>query len=186
MLHIDWTYLYSLVAFVIGGLAGFQGVYEKYNRDSLKASTTLPGFSYILTRAAFPTLVFASSYGLGYVKSYLLLTAFACGTGAELFLRTKFFIKQSESGEGNVEELLKGPLDLLRWYQTLFLEASASGLAERRKNFIKKHLPETETLQSLYDRFNKNTDAWPNAADMAKLKVEVDKLKAEFDLKNVP
>src|ERR1700720_2613111 len=53
MLHIDWSYLYSLVAFVIGGFAGFQGGYEKYNRDSIKVSTTFPGFFYLLSRAAF-------------------------------------------------------------------------------------------------------------------------------------
>jgi len=45
--------IYGLVAFVIGGLAGYQGVYEKYRRDSTKALTTLPGLFYLLTRAAF-------------------------------------------------------------------------------------------------------------------------------------
>ena len=41
---MDWNYLYSVVAFVIGGLAGFQGVYERYKKDSPKAAITLPGF----------------------------------------------------------------------------------------------------------------------------------------------
>jgi len=185
MLYIDWSYLYSLVAFVIGGLAGFQGVYEKYNRDSIKASTTFPGFFYLLSRAAFPTAVFAGSYGFGLIKSYLLLAALACGTGAELFLRTKVFIKQGPTSQGSVEDLLKGPLDLLRWYQNLFLDAAASGLAERRKNFIKKNLPREDAFQALHDRFLKNMDAWPNPAVMTKLKVEVDKLKTEVDAKNV-
>jgi hypothetical protein len=59
---MDWNYLYSIVAFVIGGLAGFQGVYERYKKDSPKASTTLPGFFYLLTRATFPAGVFAGLY----------------------------------------------------------------------------------------------------------------------------
>ncbi len=184
MQHIDWNYSYAIFAFVIGGLAGFQGVYEKYNRDSLKASFTLPGFSYLLSRAAFPTVVFAGSYAFGFIESYLLFAALACGTGAELFLRTKIFIKQGPTGAG-VEDLLKGPLDLLRWYQNLFLDAAASGLAERRKNFLKANMPREDTFQFLYDRFLKNMDASPNQADMAKLKVEVDLLKTECEAKNV-
>lgn len=179
---MDWNYLYSLAAFLIGGLAGFQGVYERYRTDSAKASTTLPGFSYLFTRAVFPAGVFAVLYGTRAVETNLAIIALACGTGSELFLRSKVYIRQ-EQGPGNIEELLKGPLDLLRWYQNLFLEAAASGLADRRKKFLKKHLPPTEGVQVLYDTVLNNMDAWPDQQLMTDLKAEVEKLVKEFNEK---
>jgi hypothetical protein len=173
MMHIDWNYLYSIVALVIGGLAGFQGVYEKYQKDSLKASTTLPGFSYLLTRAAFPAVVFAILYGFRFIESKLLFTAFVCGTGVEAVLRAKVPIKQEQ-------------IDLLHWYQNLFLGAAAPRLAERKKNFLKRHLPQSDKFQILSERVLVNMDAWPEQlADLqlADLKSEVEKLKTEFDSK---
>lgn len=180
---MDWNYLYSLVAFMIGGLAGFQGVYERYKKDSPKASTTLPGFFYLLTRAAFPAAIFAGLYGSGLIDSKLLLTSLACGACAELFLRTKFFIKQEQRGPGNIEDLLKGPLDLLRWYQNLFLEAASTGLAQSRKAFVDKHLPAAVKFQDLCERVLRNIEAYnPPRPD---LKTEIEKLKEEFDKKQV-
>ncbi|MEK6325434.1 MAG: hypothetical protein AABN33_27655 [Acidobacteriota bacterium] len=90
---MNWNYLYSIVAFVIGGLAGFQGVYERYKKDSAKASTTLPGFAYLLTRGIFPAGIFAGFYAAHLIENNLAITALACGTGAELFLRSKIFIE---------------------------------------------------------------------------------------------
>lgn len=139
---MDWNYLYSLVAFVIGGLAGFQGVYERYKKDSPKASTTLAGFFYLLSRASFPAGIFSGLYASGSIERNLLVAALACGTGAELFLRSKIFIKQEQRGPGNVEDLLRGPLDLLRWYQNLLLEGASTSLAQSKKTFVDRHLPD--------------------------------------------
>ena len=178
---MDWNYLYSVVAFVIGGLAGFQGVYERYKKDSSKAATTLPGFVYLLTRALFPTGVFAGMYASRLIESKLLLTSLACGTGAELFLRTKIFIKQEQKGPGNIEDVLKGPLDLLRWYQNLLLEAASTSLADSKKGFVDKYLPDGVGFLDLCERVFKNIDAYdPPPAD---LKTEVEKLKDEFEKK---
>lgn len=180
---MDWNYLYSLVAFVIGGLAGFQGVYERYKKDSPKASTTLPGFFYLLTRALFPATLFGGLYAAGLIDSKLLITSLACGAGAEIFLRTKIFIKQEQKAPGNIEDLLKGPLDLLRWYQNLFLEAASTGLAQSRKAFVDKHLPAAVKFQDLCERVLRNIEAYnPPPPD---LKTEIEKLKEEFDKKKV-
>lgn len=178
---MNWNYLYSIVAFVIGGLAGFQGVYERYKKDSFKASTTLPGFAYLLTRGLFPAAIFAGFYAAHLIENNLVVTALACGTGAELFLRSKIFIKQEQKGAGNVEDLLKGPLDLLRWYQNLLLEAASTSLAQSKKAFVEKHLPESVGFEELCQRVFKNIDAYdPPPAD---LKTEVEKLKDEFEEK---
>ncbi len=178
---MDWNYLYSVVAFVIGGLAGFQGVYERYKKDSPKAAVTLPGFFYLLTRALFPAAIFAGTYASGLIGRNLLVTSLACGTGAELFLRTKIFIKQEQKGPGNIEDLLKGPLDLLRWYQNLLLEAASTSLAHSKTIFVNKHLPDAVTFQDLCERVFQNIDAYnPPPAD---LKSEVEKLKDEFERK---
>jgi|SRR5882724_900291 hypothetical protein len=178
---MNWNYLYSIVAFLIGGLAGFQGVYERYKKDSAKASVTLPGFSYLLTRAVFPAGIFAALYASQVVQTNLLVSALACGTGAELFLRSKIFIKQEQKGAGNVEDLLKGPLDLLRWYQNLLLEAASTSLAQSKKVFVDKHLDRTVEFQELCERVFKNIEAYdPPPAD---LKTEVEKLKDEFEKK---
>lgn len=180
---MDWNYLYSLVAFVIGGLAGFQGVYERYKKDSPKASTTLAGFSYLLTRALFPATLFGGLYAARLIDSKLFVTSLACGTGAELFLRTKIFIKQEQKGPGNIEDLLKGPLDLLRWYQNLFLEAASTGLAQSRKAFVDKHLPASAKFHDLCERVLRNIEAY-NPPPPG-LKTEIEKLKEEFDKKKV-
>lgn len=181
---MNWNYLYSMVAFIIGGLAGFQGVYERYKKDSPKASTTLPGFFYLLTRAAFPAGIFAGLYGSGLIESKLLLTALACGTGAELFLRTKVFIKQEQRGPGNIEDLLKGPLDLLRWYQNLFLEAASTSLAQSKKAFVDKQLPDDVGFRDLCERVFRNMEAYDPPPPA--LKSEVEKLKDEFEKDVLP
>jgi hypothetical protein len=181
---MDWNYVYSLVAFVIGGLAGFQGVYERYKKDSPKASTTLPGFLYLLTRAAFPAGIFAGLYGSGLIEGRLLLTSLACGTGAELFLRTKVFIKQEQRAPGNIEDLLKGPLDLLRWYQNLFLEAASTSLAQSKKAFVDKHLLTDVGFRDLCERVFRNMEAYDPPPPA--LKSEVEKLKDEFEKDVLP
>ena len=69
-------------------------------------------------------------YGSGLVQTQLWLYALACGTGTEVVLRSKVYVKQTQTGGGNIEELLRGPFDLLRWYQNFFLELSAGSLAK--------------------------------------------------------
>jgi hypothetical protein len=114
-----------------------------------------------------------------FIENNLLIASLACGTGAELFLRTKFFIKQEQRGPGNIEDLLKGPLDLLRWYQNLLLEAASTSLAHSKKAFVDKHLPAAVTFQDLCERVLRNIEAYnPPLTD---LKTDVEKLKDEFE-----
>jgi hypothetical protein len=101
---MDLDYLWGFLSFLIGLAAGYQGVYERYGRDSPGASCVLPGFIYLSSRGAVPALTFILLYGSGAINTYLFLYALACGTGIEVVLRSTFYVKQVQRG-GSVEEL---------------------------------------------------------------------------------
>jgi hypothetical protein len=176
---MDWNYLYSLLSFFIGVAAGFQGIYERYYKDSLSASLTLPGLAYLLSRGAIPALLFGILYGYRFVERALPLQALACGTGAELVLRSRVYLRQAQKDDG-VEELLRGPFDLLRWYQSLFLESIADSLARVRQRFVQAHLPEGD-FENLCDAVSNNLDAWPEAAIRSDIETAVNRLKKDFE-----
>jgi hypothetical protein len=79
----------------------------------------------------------------------------ACGTGAEVVLRSRVYVKQAQK-DGSPEEFLRGPFDLLRWYQNLFLEAISNPLAESRRRFVGKNLPKEIDFLALCDRVLNN------------------------------
>jgi len=179
---MDLNYLYSLLALAVGVLAGFQGIYERYQRDSIAGTATLPGIIYLVTRGAIPASVFILLYTSQIIKDRLWLMALACGTGAEIVLRMKFYISEKQTEGGGFEELLRGPFDLLRWYQDRFLEWIADSLAESRKIFVNKHLPQRISFADLRQRVNTNCLALPDAlretAD--KIKNEIQRLSGEY------
>jgi hypothetical protein len=177
---MDSTYLLSLVSFFIGVAAGFQGVHERYHRDSLVASSTPPGIFYLLSRGIVPAILFILLLAYKMIESHLILQALACGTGAELVLRTRFYVKQSQKGD-DVEELSRGPFDLLRWYQSLFLESIAEFLAKSRKRFVKDLLAAGEDFQTLHKRVQDNLGAWPDQSVVTELGTALARLLAEFD-----
>ena len=133
---VGWTAL----AFIIGLAAGFQGINEKYRNNTRGAVATLPAVIYLLTRGALPAALFFASLGQDILEIPLGLQALAVGAGSELFLRSSFYLKQAQV-DGKTEALLKGPLDLLRWYQNLLLDAAGPGANRHRRRFIEKHLP---------------------------------------------
>ena len=103
----------------------------------------------------------------------------ACGTGAELVLRLKFFIKEEITANG-IEELLRGPFDLLRWYQNLFLEAIADSLAESRKNFVKNNLPQNVAFADLCITVRQNCNAYNAPQIVQKIRDEITRLEASY------
>jgi hypothetical protein len=157
---MDWKYLYFLLSFSVGLLAGFQGIYDRYKRDSLHTLYTSSGIIYILTRGIIPAIIYLVLYGTGVIESRLAIWALGCGTGAELILRMKFYIKEEHTDVGSIE-LLRGPFDLLRWYQNYFLESIADSLAESRKRFVILHLPANMDFEDLCDRVFDNLNAYP-------------------------
>jgi len=114
---LDPHYAFSAVAFIVGVAAGGQDVSSRYPADTVKSSFTVPGLFYLATRGAVPAALFAAAYYNHWIQTWLFLCALGFGAGAEAFLRSQFLVKQSTAPNGGIEEVLKGPLDLLRWYQ---------------------------------------------------------------------
>jgi hypothetical protein len=176
----DSYYFLSLVSFLVGGASGFQGMYETYRKDSPRVAITPTGFLYLVSRGALPAILFLLLYSRKIIDNNFFLWALACGTGVELILRSKISIKQTQVQEGNIQELLRGPLDLLRWYETLFLDYAAPAIGEKRKQFIERNLPRQEFLV-IYREIQNNTYAWPQEITRREIEGALDKLKAEFE-----
>jgi len=81
--------------------------------------------------------------------------ALVCGTGSEVLLRSNFFIKKAElPGQGaanpqSSQDIMVGPLDLLKWWQELALSWTGTDLSAKRLSFVDKHTPQAEDFQLL-------------------------------------
>jgi hypothetical protein len=179
--RLDWKHLYLLVSFSIGFLAGFQAIHDRFKRDSWSASKTLPGVSYLLSRGALPAVIFFSFYASGLIQTHPLLWSLGLGVSAETILRAKFYIKE-EQKEGGSIDLLKGPFDLLHWYQNFILEEAATRIAGARKQFVKSNLPREMLFLILCDRVMANLHAFSKDQESVTRSVEreVRKLKEKF------
>jgi len=175
--HLSW----AAVSFLIGTAAGFKDLYERYPDAFGPAAATWPGLCYLASRGLFPAVVFGVLLETGAIATRLPLQALAVGTGAELFLRSSFLVKKTQNPTGTIDEVLKGPLDLLRWYQDFFLiTLLPDQLAARTNEWMDQHLPEG-TFDALCDRVLGNVDGLrPNdsrrdviAKDIADLRSEL-------------
>lgn len=150
----------------------------RYPKASVTAALSLPGSVYLLTRGLLPGCIFAALYHYGLIQSHLFLYALALGVGAETVLRSQILIKQSTKESGGIDELIKGPLDLLRWYQDIFLTAISTKDARKAQDFVKTNLP-SEDFKPLSQRVRDNAAAFNNP--IAGLEDAIVKLVKEFD-----
>jgi hypothetical protein len=178
---MDLHYLYAIVSFVVGAAAGYQGISERYNKDATAAAGTSMGVLYLFTRGGVSSIGFIVLYAAGYLHNWLGVFSFVCGTSTEVVLRSTIFVKQAPTPDGHFDELLRGPFDLLKWYQGKFLESIAGQLARKRKSTVRKLLPSGKSFAELMVLFRKNKDAWPDQSAIAKLEVEVARVEAEFN-----
>lgn len=176
---MDQLYLYSLVSFVFGSAAGFQGIYGRYAKDAVQAIKTPPGGFYIISRGLVPSSVFAAAVGLGIVTDNLLAYSVAAGTGVELFLRTKLFVKQSDKN-GIQDELYWGPFNLLQWYQNLLLTSVEEYLAGRRLKFVKQNLPLGKSFQELATLVKSNMAAFSSSDELTELVKKLIRLEEKY------
>jgi hypothetical protein len=180
-INVDfWGYSWSVLAFTFGALAGYQGIYDVYGPDSNRALRAFPGVLYLLTRGGLPALVFIALYQYGVIKQFPWLQAAACGAGWEIFLRSRIYVRQVRSG-GGMEELFRGPFDLLRWYQNLFLTGIDNRLAKEKIAFVANALPAGVDFPALVDQVLGRLDAWSNREITAKLQKVIAKLTTEFE-----
>jgi hypothetical protein len=173
---MDWKYLYSVLSFIVGVLSGFQGIHERYKKDSDDAAFTVPGLAYLFSRGLVPAVIFIALYSSYTIDNPLILSV-TCGVGAEIILRTKLYIKKEQQGDRS-DDLLRGPFDLLRWYQTRCLEVIAYWIAASRKEFVNRHLPEGAGFLVLCDRVLENLQAFPDPRD--DIIVDINELKNKF------
>jgi hypothetical protein len=182
----DWNYVYALIALVIGVAAGFQGVYERYKKGAGKASRTLPGATYLLSRGLLPGAGFVAALNAGYIVLHPLLTAVVCGAGAETFLRTQFYVKRRETKSGEKDDVLAGPFDLLRWYQNFFLESAGDNLAKSRLKYVRASVPSDVSFPELCDRLERNLGAWTDARAKQALLEDIAKFRAAYAAASSP
>lgn len=175
---MNWYYLYCILAFSVGLLAGFQGIYNRYKKDSLDALGTLPGIAYLLTRGLVPAVVFVIACASGLIQNQLPLWSLGFGLGAETVLRTKFYLGEAQRPGGKIE-ITRGLADLLQWYQNRFLESMADSLAESRKRFVNGELPE-KSFADLCIQVMNNLPAYPDEQITTEVETGVNKLNAEF------
>src|SRR5206468_13045415 len=136
----DAVYWAALLSASIGILAGFQGIYERFKRGALRAAISLPGLFYLLTRGGLPYAVFLIAWYKRFVVDNIWFWAMVNGAGTEAFLRARVYVKQT-GADGKTEELLKGPFDLLKWYQNLFLDLADDAVGRSRLNWVKRTIP---------------------------------------------
>ncbi len=143
------------VPFVVGLLAGFQGVWQRFQYDAFRALKTPPGTAYLLSRGVVPLGLFwglythralsstdASSWGL----------AVGCGVGSEAILRAKVYVKTDQQGADSYA----GLFDLLKFYQDLCLEAAASWLARWRKALVSRSMNNGPAFPNVLGRVRQN------------------------------
>jgi hypothetical protein len=136
------TWTWSLLAGVLGIAAGLQAIYEKHPKEFIDGSVTFPGVLYLLSRGALPGIAFVLLYPRGYLGSIDWVAALVCGVSSEALLRSQFFIKRTGTGE----EVLAGPLDLLKSWQAIMLQYVGPHVARKKKHFIDTYLPKQPFL----------------------------------------
>ena len=180
---MEWEYLYSLLSFLVGFLAGFQAIYDRYKSDPVSALRTRYGVTYILIRGTLPALLFLFAYRARYFGDALPLWVWAvfCGTGLEAVARMTFYIREEKKDGGRVD-LLKGPFDLLQWIQNWFLEEAATSLAAAQQKYVRDNLPAGVDFNALYERVSDNLPLFRHHPDLIKeIQNEIQKLKSNFD-----
>lgn len=179
--QMDWNYSFGILSFIIGSLAGFQGVYEVYGPYSGRALMVRPGIFYLVTRGLFPAIVFAAFYHYRIVVQFLWLQAIACGGGWEVFARSKIYIKKVRPADDGVEDLLKGPLNLVRWYQGLFLKLIDGTFAKEKIVFIQRNLPQGVNFPKLSSRILNRIEAWTDDELKTKVRSGITRLATTYD-----
>jgi|ERR1044071_7355048 hypothetical protein len=186
---MDLHYCWAVLSALIGASAGFQGIYESYHKDAFISAGTTPGALYLLSRAAVPAATFSLLYGTGTIATNLWLWSLVSGTGSEALLRSNFFIKKADVPGPNAaltaapsvsQDVMFGPLDLLKWWQELALNQIGPYLSGNRLNFVKKHTPKANDFSKLCVTIKDNLLGLQNQGPVPALSAEIDALAAEY------
>lgn len=196
MSHMDLNYSYALISFLVGILSGFQTIAERYKRSRLRAVLTRGGLLYLglrglISAAVFSALYLSSFYWSSVVHNRPLLWAFVCGTGAEVILRSKIFVREKETSAGGVEEVMRGPLNLLISFQNLFLDLIEEELtplelkskiarADKRIEALRLELPK-DKFEDVCERIEMNLDAFDDQTIVQNVTEAIQQMRAEYE-----
>jgi hypothetical protein len=180
---------YSLIALAVGALSGFQGVYERFRADSLRAvKSPLVGF-YLALRGGLAWGVFEIvSLSTPLLSAHPAWRAFLCGTGAEAVLRSKIYFTRVAKEGGNFEEYSKGLLDLLRFFQDFFLTTAENTFVSARIARVELVAGNWSTFTDMCVVFDQNILSWrQDRMDVKELQKTAKALQARFekDTKNM-
>lgn len=172
----DWNYAYALVSFIIGALAGFQAIYERYGEESGTSAATLPGLAYLFSRGIVPALFFVVLYKSHQVHSYLMGLAVGLGLGTEAVLRSQFQVKTKRPAKGTTltaENSFIGLFNVLEWYQNFTLELIATRIAAKRQRMVHeaiRRVPQTMSFPGLCRQVETNSDALSDPKERQQIK----------------
>jgi len=173
------AYWWTLLAFGIGVLAGFQGIHTRYPLHSFALLAKPPGFLYLLTRGAAPSCVYCGVVAAGRLPFLAPLFAMSVGASLEAVLRARVFIRETQKPDGSMDELLFGPFNLLKWYQDFMLTRMGVYVGDFKKRCARDMQPPNVTLQELCDRIEDRLDLLPNEEQRHKGTDVVQRVRAE-------
>lgn len=122
-------------------------------------------------------MVFIGLYHFGRIGDPLWFWAAGCGIGLETVLRSKLYIKK---GRKNEDIFLSG-LDLLRWYQNLFLDVAGDVLSISKIKFVKSNLPGDASFQDLRNRVLDHLSGLTDLKVQADIRNAIEELREKFD-----
>jgi len=173
-----WTW--SILAGVLGVAAGLQTIYEKHTKEFIDGSLTFPGILYVLSRGALPAVAFGLLYPTGILGSVAWRGALACGVSAEALLRSQVFIKRTGAGE----DVVVGPLDVLKYWQAIALRYVGPHVARKKKIFIDTYLPSQPFLDLC--KIAKQNLGLLDESRAEQLREEIDDLIAKYQAETNP
>lgn len=175
---MDGNYWWGLLAGVVGTAAGFQGVYERYNKDAYLGAVTRPGIGYLLSRAIIPAGIFVGLVATKAIEEQFWWWALVVGTGTEAVLRSKFFVRRTATDPP--EDVLWGPFDLVKWYQELFLAEIGSHLSAYRIALAERLVP-SRSFPEFSAEIASRLDGLTSNETSARLLGHIDELRAAYD-----
>lgn len=178
---MDHLHGWALLSFAIGAAAGFQGLYQRYPHSARAAVFTVPAGLYLLSRGALPASFFCSSVVTAtrqWAFSPWVWSAIV-GASAEIVLRSQYYVMQTGAGAKR-RDLTKGPLDLLRWWENMFLTWAGTGACRRRLRLMNRCLP-AGTFPQLCHTVRTNLPALSDPTLAAEIDAAMTRLRKEYD-----
>ncbi|SRR5260370_3808783 len=172
---------YALGAALLGLVAGFQGVCDRFQSNYLQAAIKPLGIAYMASRGLVSTLTFFGASAIPILPGHPLYRAFLCGFGAETVLRSRFYALRVKKAEGTYEDWVKGPLDAWRWWQNLLLTTIDNQFSQDSIAPVERIAASWERFEEMCEVFNQRILAWDDKrVDVADLKTRAANLHARF------